>query len=148
MTEARPSPVSGATRLFFIDWLRVIAMWLALQVLPTMAFLRRRLVRLLVPVMTVGWLVLCPAQVYIESTTDQGYRAPPFVGTFREFLPHYFTGGAYGFGGRFPVAGLQLWYLFYLALFTLASLPLLRYLTGGTHWMFLILGFVVQRYRC
>ncbi len=245
MTEAGPSPVSGATRLFFIDWLRVIAtglifayhcarpfddfeawhikndaltaaftypmgiasqfvmplfwllsgmgMWLALQVMPTVAFLRRRFVRLLVPVMTVGWLVLCPPQVYIEATTDQRYKAPPFVGTFWEFLPRYFTGGAYGFGGWFPVAGLHLWYLFYLALFTLASLPLLRYLTSdtgrrvvarlaaaadrwwllpvlgvpllatevllppgipilswaeggwrlGTHWMFLILGFVL-----
>ncbi len=184
MSEARTSPSGGSARLFFIDWLRVIAtalifayhcarpfddfeawhikygdltamftypmgiasqfvmplfwllsgmgMWLALQVMPTMAFLRRRLVRLLVPVMTVGWLVLCPPQVYIESTTDQHYRAPPFVGTFWEFVPHYFTGGAYGFGGWFPVAGLHLWYLFYLALFTLVSLPLLRYLSGAT----------------
>ena len=138
-----------------------MGMWLALQVLPTMAFLRRRLVRLLVPVMTVGWLVLCPPQVYIESTTDQHYKAPPFVGTFWEFLPHYFTGGAYGFGGWFPVAGLHLWYLFYLALFTLASLPLLRYLTSATGrrvvarlasaadrwWLLLVLGCSLARDR-
>ncbi|HEY3339160.1 MAG TPA: acyltransferase family protein [Propionicimonas sp.] len=183
MTQATPSPAAGGTRLFFMDWLRVIAtalifayhcarpfddfepwhikydvltdvftypmgigsqfimplfwilsgmgMWLAVQALATMAFLRRRLARLLVPVVTVGWFVLCPPQVYIESTTGQQYNAPPFVGTFWEFLPHYFTDGAYGFGGWFPVAGLHLWYLTYLALFTLASLPLLRYLASA-----------------
>lgn len=170
-----------------------IGMWLALQLRPAMAFLRRRLVRLLVPVVTVGWFILCPPQVYIESTTAQQYHAPPFEGTFWEFLPHYFTGGVYGFGGWFPIAGLHLWYLSYLALFTLASMPLIQYLTSangrrliarvasaanrwwllavmglpllatevllppgvpilswgeggwrlGTHWVFLILGFVL-----
>jgi peptidoglycan/LPS O-acetylase OafA/YrhL len=52
-------------------------------------FVRRRLLRLLVPVVTLGWFILSPVQVYIESTTAQGYNAPPFSGTFWQFLPHY-----------------------------------------------------------
>ena len=205
MAEAQPAAAAGATRLVFIDWLRVMAtglifayhcarpfddfepwhikndeltaaftypmgigsqfimpvfwmvsgigMSLALQARPT-GFLRRRLVRLLVPVVTVGWFVLCPPQVFIESTTGQQYHAPPFDGSFWDFLPHYFTGGVYGFGGWFPIAGLHLWYLSYLALFTLASMPLFHYLTSANGrrlssrlasaadrwWLLLVLG--------
>ncbi len=107
-----------------------VGTWLALQALSPSGFLRRRLVRLLVPVVTVGWFVLSPLQVYVESTTRQPYQAPPFAGTFWDFLPRYLTSGLYGSGGWFPIAGLHLWYLFYLALFTLASMPLFGYLTG------------------
>lgn len=134
-----------------------IGTWLALQALPPLVFLRRRLVRLLVPVVTVGWFVLCPLQVYVESTTRQPYQAPPFAGSFWDFLPRYLTSGLYGSGGWFPVAGLHLWYLFYLALFTLASMPLFGYLrsergrrlTGylgaaaGRWWLLPVLGLVL-----
>ncbi len=203
MAEAQPSAGARATRLVFIDWLRVIATglifayhcarpfddfepwhikngeltdvftypmaigsqfimplfwvvsgigtWLALQALAALAFLRRRLVRLVIPVVTVGWFVLCPPQVYIEATTGQHYNAPPFQGSLWEFLPHYFTGGVYGFGGWFPITGLHLWYLSYLALFTLASMPLFmrlrsawgrrtidRLASAADHWWLLI----------
>jgi len=94
-------------------------------------FVRRRLLRLLVPVVTLGWFVLSPPQVYIESTTAQGYNAPPFSGSFWQFLPHYFTDGLYGFGGYFAWNGMHLWYLVYLLLFTLLSLPLFLYLRSA-----------------
>lgn len=107
-----------------------VATWMALSRHPPGDFLHRRLARLLLPVVTVGWFVLCPPQVYIESTTGQHYLAPDFSGSFLAFLPAYLSGGFYGAGGWFPIEGLHLWYLFYLTLFTLASMPLFSLLTG------------------
>ena len=100
----------------------------ALGTLAVAAFLQRRAARLLVPVVTLGWWVSGPVQVYIESTTDQHYIAPAFDGTWGEFLPAYVTQGLYGFGGFFAWNGLHLWYLTYLFLFTVASLPLFVWL--------------------
>lgn len=91
-------------------------------------FLRRRAVRLIVPVVTVGWFVSGPIQVFIESTTNQHYNAPEFHGTWWQFLGHYVSDGFYGFGGFFPWSGLHLWYLTYLFVFTAASLPLFLWL--------------------
>ncbi len=118
-----------AMPLFWV--LSGIATWSALARHSPGEFLRRRLVRLLVPLVTVGWLILCPPQVYVEATTGQGYVAPPFTGTFPEFLPTYFSGGFYGSGGWFPLTGLHLWYLWYLALLTAASMPLWVWLHDG-----------------
>jgi len=105
-----------------------MATWLALGSRAAGPFLRRRAARLLIPLVTIGWWVSGPLQVYIESTTDQDYNAPPFEGSFLEFLPHYVSDGLYGFGGFFPWSGLHLWYLTYLFLFTAASLPLFLWL--------------------
>ncbi|HSN12522.1 MAG TPA: acyltransferase family protein [Propionibacteriaceae bacterium] len=107
-----------------------ISTYFALGAHPAGTFVRRRLARLLVPVVTVGWLVLSPVQVYIESTTGQGYNAPPFRGTFWQFLPHYVTDGLYGFGGYFVWNALHLWYLVYLLLFSLASVPVFLWVRG------------------
>ena len=96
------------------------------------SFLRRRAARLLVPVVTIGWWVSGPLQVYIESTTGQHYNAPAFDGTWWEFLPHYASDGLYGFGGFFAWNGLHLWYLTYLFVFTTASLPLFVWLRTPT----------------
>lgn len=171
---------SGSTRLFDVDWLRLLAIaaifayhvgrlfddlepwhfkyheltgWLtwpmalgsqfvmplfwvlsgmgtqfALGSHPPGPFVRRRAVRLLVPVVTIGWWLSGPIQVYIEASTGQGYNAPPFRGSLWEFLPHYVGDGLYGSGGFFPWSGLHLWYLAYLFAFTLASLPLFLWL--------------------
>lgn len=102
----------------------------ALGAHPAGEFVRRRLARLLVPVVTLGWFVLSPVQVYIEATTGQRYNAPPFSGTFWQFLPHYVTDGLYGFGGYFVWNALHLWYLVYLLLFSLVSLPLFLWVRG------------------
>lgn len=195
LTEALIYPMAiGSQFMMPLFWvLSGIGTYLAMRTHPIAEFARGRARRLLVPVVTVGWFVLCPPQVYIESVTDQQYNAPAFQGTFWEFLPHYVSGGVYGFGGWFALTGLHLWYLAYLALFTLASLPLFRLLLGhrgrtvtaslagfldrpgaifllalpvllpevllppgipiltwdeggwnlGSHWMFLVLGFVI-----
>ena len=100
----------------------------ALGTRPVGDFVRRRATRLLVPLVTVGWWVFGPLQVYIESTTGQQYNAPSFRGSPGEFLPHYVRDGLYGFGGFFAWNGLHLWYLTYLFAFTVSSLPLFGWL--------------------
>jgi len=91
-------------------------------------FLRKRFLRLVVPVMTLGWFIFSPPQVYIEASTAQNYNAPTFVGTFWQFLPHYFMDGIYGRGGYFALTGVHLWYLFWLFWFTMWLLPVFLHL--------------------
>ena len=80
-------------------------------------FLRRRVLRLLVP-LVLGILVLAPPQIYLERVThDQ------FQGSFLEYLPVYFRDW-YLWNGEFDWTGVHLWYLAYLFLFTLVFLPL------------------------
>lgn len=107
-----------------------IATRFALGVHPVGEFVRRRVLRLLVPVVLLGWFVLSPPQVFIEATTDQDYNAPPFQGSFAEFVPHYLTEGVYGWGGYFALTGMHLWYLVYLLVFTLLALPLFVWMRG------------------
>ncbi len=79
-------------------------------------FLRERVLRLLVP-LGLGILVLAPPQVYLDRLTHG-----KFIGTFLEFMPHYFQ------PANFAWTGVHLWYLEYLFVFTLALLPLFMWL--------------------
>jgi len=112
--------------LFFI--LSGMATRFALGSRPWREFAWKRLLRLGVPVITLGWFVLSPPQVYIEAATGQNYNAPPFVGSFWQFLPHYFRLPTYGTGGYFAWSGMHLWYLAWLLIFSLAALPLFVWL--------------------
>ena len=113
--------------LFFI--LSGISTRFALGSRPWREFAWKRFLRLGVPVLTLGWFVLNPIQIYIEASTAQNYNCPPFSGKFWQFLPRAFTGD-YGRGGYFAWNGVHLWYLSYLLLFSLLSLPLFLYLRG------------------
>ncbi|MHA6525046.1 acyltransferase family protein [Tessaracoccus sp. G1721] len=131
--ELTPWPIYpmavGAQFTMPLFWvLSGMATWFGLRSHAVGAYMRRRAFRLLVPVVTLGWWVFGPIQVYIEATTGQHYIAPPFEGSFWEFLPHYVSDGVYGFGGYFPWDGLHLWYLTHLFLLTLLSLPLFLWL--------------------
>lgn len=105
--------------LFFI--ISGIGTHYALQRRPNGAFIKERLLRLGVPVL-VGALLLSPHQVWIERLTKG-----QFSGSFLQFLPHYFD-GLYEItpGGNFAWMGLHLWYLLFLLLFSLITLPLVR----------------------
>ncbi len=82
--------------------------------------MRRLFVPLLVGVFTAGMLM-----VYMERVTHS-----QFVGTFFDFIPHYFDGW-YGFGGNFAWMGLHLWYLLVLFVYSLLFYPLFRWLSAG-----------------
>lgn len=90
-------------------------------------FVRERFLRLVIPLITVGWFVLSPVQVYIERVTATGYNTAPFSGSFLAFLPQYFV-GIYGMGGSFAWSGVHLWFLYWLYMFTLLGLPIFLYL--------------------
>lgn len=84
------------------------------------AFLRERFKRVMVPFI-IGIFTMIPLQVYFERISHS-----QFSGTFFDFFPHYFD-GFYGFGGNFAWMGLHLWYLLFLFIFCLLTLPLFTY---------------------
>jgi len=83
-------------------------------------YLSDRVLRLLVPFVLGTFVVLIPLQVWIERVTNGD-----FDGGFWAFYPHYFDGW-YAFGGNFAWMGLHLWYLQFLFLFSLITVPLFR----------------------
>ena len=94
------------------------AVYYALQFRSARQFIRERGLRLMIPLIF-GIFVLAPPQVYLERLANS-----QFVGTYLQFYPHYFD-GVYGFGGNFASAGLHLWFLLFLFIFSVVTLPLL-----------------------
>jgi glucan biosynthesis protein C len=80
-------------------------------------FLKDKVLRLLVPVV-VGMFTHSVLQVYFDALTNGR-----FVGTFWDFIPHYFE-GIFPFGGNFSVTSVHLWYLEVLFIFCLLFLPI------------------------
>ena len=96
------------------------AIFQALKVRSGGAFAWERFLRVLVPVLIVGYWILSPLQVYLERLGDG-----EFIGSFFQFYAHIFQGGTYEFdGGNFSVFGIHLWYLVLLFTFSLLLLPL------------------------
>ena len=125
-----------AMELFFL--ISGVGSWYALKSRNAAAFLWERFKRLLIPLYTVGLFVLLPPQFYFEQLTNSGYR-----GNFWQIIPLYIE--------RFeppsitswpdtlfpfPFSG-HLWFLKYLFLISLISLPLLLYLKSeqGQRWV-------------
>jgi hypothetical protein len=161
---------AGATRLYYLDWLRVLAMfsifffhnarffdsydwhvksaqtslgvdilidffvlWMmpiffilagaaiyyALKVRTAGGFAKERTLRILVPIVILGWFIISPPQVYLERLTQGG-----FSGNFFQFyFPHYFD-GIYGIGGNFAFVPMHMWFLWLLFIYSLILLPL------------------------
>ncbi len=95
------------------------AIYLSLKSRGPGSYVKERALRLLVPLVGLGIVLLGPIQIYLERLTHGD-----FTGNFIQFLPHYFD-GVYGFGGNFAFMGVHLWYLMLLFLFSLVSLPLM-----------------------
>lgn len=111
---------------FFVQWMMPLffliagaAVYYALRFRTARQFIRERSLRLIIPLITVGIFVLAPPQVYLERLS-QG----EFSGSFFQFYPRYFD-GLYGFGGNFAFHGMHLWFLLFLFIFSVATLPLL-----------------------
>ncbi|MFN2176568.1 MAG: acyltransferase family protein [Anaerolineales bacterium] len=109
--------------------------WFALKSRTGGQFLFERVKRLLVPLYTVGLFVLIPPQAFFEVVTNAGY-----TGSFTKFLPLYFKSlpaEIIGIAPRdlndpnflvpYTFSG-HLWFLQYLFLISLVTLPLLLYL--------------------
>ena len=104
----------GMPLLFLISGASI---YLALRPGGTIRFLRERVLRLLVPLIF-GILILSAPQKYLERLNHG-----QFHGSFLEYLPIYFRDW-HLWNGEFDWAGVHLWYLAYLFLFTLFLLPL------------------------
>jgi glucan biosynthesis protein C len=116
-----------AMELFFV--LSGVGTWYSLMSRRAGAYVWERVKRLLIPLYTAGLLVLLPIQFYFELFTNSGYR-----GTFWQFIPRYFARFNLPSITQWPSTLLpipfsgHLWFLQYLFLISLLSLPLLLYL--------------------
>ena len=105
-----------------------IASWFALKSGNNKQFILGRIKRILIPLYTVGLFILLPPQFYFEILSNAG-----FTGTFWDSMPLYFNKVGHFFIDRpsgvlpLPFSG-HLWFLQYLFLISLISLPLIRFL--------------------
>ena len=108
--------------LFFL--LSGVGSWYVLRSRSGGKYLWERVKRLLIPLYTAGLFFLCPPQYYIESFSNQRIS-----GTFLESLPLYFSRWEFHLEsphGLLPVPYPgHLWFLQYLFLISLVTLPLL-----------------------
>jgi glucan biosynthesis protein C len=96
------------------------------------AFIKAKLLRLVVPLLIVGTFVINPVYVYIERL----WAGAADVGFF-QWYPQFFS-GVYGLGGNFAALGhgTHLWYLEFLFVYSLILLPLfLQSKKGGASWV-------------
>jgi glucan biosynthesis protein C len=113
--------------LFFL--LSGVGTWYSLGSRRAGAYVWERVKRLLIPLYTAGLFVLLPIQLYFELFTNSGYR-----GNFWQFIPRYFARLNLPSITQWPSTLLpipfsgHLWFLQYLFLISLLSLPLLLYL--------------------
>jgi len=164
------SLVAKPTRLYYIDWLRVLAMltifffhnsrffvpnpwhlnnaetslgleifedfcnlWLmpiffllagasvyyALKSRTAGGFTKERILRILIPIITLGFFVIGPPQVYLERLANGD-----FSGNFLQFYFSDYFNGFYGLGGNFALVPLHMWFLWLLFIFSLILLPI------------------------
>jgi hypothetical protein len=113
--------------LFFL--LSGVGTWYALKSRRAGEYLWERVKRLLIPLFTVGIVLLLPIQVYFTLHTNAGY-----TGNFWQIYPRYFADFRLprltqypGALSPIPFTG-HLWFLWYLFLVSLIVLPLLLYL--------------------
>lgn len=131
--------------LFFL--LSGAGAWYAITSRTGRQFLGERVKRLLIPLYTVGLFILLPPQFYFEIINNADYR-----GTFWEMLPQYFSGLGHlslewpGDLLPFPFSG-HLWFLLFLLLISLVTLPLLLYLKSeqGRGWIDRLAGWCDRR---
>ncbi len=134
ITNGDPSRLAGEIVVLAAPWIMPLVMllagtnaWFSLQHRTNRAYVRERVVRLLLP-LTAGVLLLVPPQVYLERISRG-----QFHGSFVDFYPHFFE-------GIYPQGNFSwhhLWFLGHLFGYSLLALPLFRYWqrTGGRRAM-------------
>lgn len=116
--------------LFFL--VSGVGAWYALKSATAGTFLLERIKRLLIPLYTMGLLILLPPQFYLDQITNHHY-----VGTFLDILPTYFAHFKASRIGLLPHTllpvpfGGHLWFLRHLFLISIFTLPLLLWLRSG-----------------
>lgn len=138
--------------LFFV--LSGVGAWFALKSRSGGQFLWDRAKRLLIPLYTVGVFILLPPQLFVEAVYYGNYS-----GTYWEWLWRYYGRLLDGFFTIFPFIrndptrlvpinfSGHLWFLQYLFLISLVTLPILLYLKseGGQRLIDKLAGWVDRR---
>jgi len=132
--------------LFFL--LSGAGSWYALKSRTATEYLFERVKRLLIPLYTVGLFILLPSQFYFELVTSAGYG-----GTFWQIIPRYFASFYPPHVTSWPESLLpipfsgHLWFLQYLFLISLMTLPLLLCLKSewGQRWIERLTGWCNRR---
>jgi hypothetical protein len=111
--------------LFFL--LSGVGSWYALKSRNGGQYLFERVKRLLVPYYTVGIFLLLPPQYYMDFVTHRGYNP-----SYWDMVPPYFAGTSLKLYFKAPyITNLwpgHLWFLQFLFIVSLVTLPLLLYL--------------------
>jgi len=103
--------------IFFI--LAGASIYYALKFRTAGGFTKERTLRILIPIIILGWFIISPPQVYLERLSHGD-----FSGNFFQFYyPHYFN-GIYGIGGNFAFVSMHMWFLWLLFVYSLILLPL------------------------
>ena len=89
-------------------------------------YLVSRCKRLAVPLLFGIFVVIAPWQVYLERVSHGQY-----AGSFWSWYASEYFRGAYGLGGNFAWMGVHLWYLEFLFVFSVITLPLFLYLRSS-----------------
>lgn len=89
--------------LFFV--LAGASTFFALRTRTARSYIRERFLRLLLPLVVLGWFILAPPQVYLEKLTQS-----QFTGSFFQFYANYFNGFYMDIGsqGNFAWHGMHL----------------------------------------
>ncbi|MEH2233804.1 MAG: acyltransferase family protein [Nostoc sp.] len=138
-----PSPVLGWFIFFVHQWhmplfflISGAASWFSLQLRTPMEYVNERFRRLLIPFIF-GTLVLVSPQVYYKLITHH-----TDIGSYLQFYPQFFNGIRPQ--GNFEWA--HLWFVIYLFVISLVSLPLLLFFKQemGRRWYSTIATFMKQ----
>ncbi len=132
--------------LFFL--VSGVGAWYALRSRPAGAYLWERIKRLFIPLYTIGLLVLLPPQFYFDQLTNAGYS-----GSFLGAIPRCFGLLRLPYVSQWPSTLLpmpfsgHLWFLQYLFLISLVTLPLLLWLktSRGQRSIEIIAGWCCRR---
>lgn len=126
------SLVLGQFTVFLAPWIMPLFMllagtgaWYSLRKRAPGPYLLHRLRRIGIPLVA-GTLVVVPPQMYVRRLQEGR-----FAGSFLEFYPRFFD-------GLYPVGNFtygHLWFLAYVLLYSLVTLPLIRWVEspGGRH---------------
>ncbi len=114
---------------FFYQWgmplffpLAGTASWFALRSRSGHQFLRERALRLLLPLI-IGFLLFGPPQAYVEALTHGNFQ-----GSFLQFYPWFFAHIRLSWHAPWINFNYHLWFLIFLWVFTLLTLPLFLFL--------------------
>jgi glucan biosynthesis protein C len=135
----RTTPLVSWIVIFMVQWmmplffiLSGIGAYHALAHQRWSQYLVSRFKRLAVPLLFGIFVIIAPWQVYLERVSHNQYS-----GSFWRWYPHYFEGW-FGLGGNFAWMGVHLWYLEFLFVFSVITLPLFLYLRSS--WGLRLLG--------